>query len=158
MGLTRRDFLLKTGQAGGFGAACIAMQGLGLMEAHASEPPTDRANGGRPAVMRQHCKSASGRAHSSDGYLCQIRKEISRPKSGAGLEQDYLAKMSEIGRTHVSQLENGRREVREAGRLLPCDEGGRSTVCRDYKWTTAPHSGSYFIPTQREGFVHNCTD
>ncbi len=46
MGLTRRDFLLKTGQAGGFGAACIAMQGLGLMEAHASEPPTIAAEPG----------------------------------------------------------------------------------------------------------------
>lgn len=46
MGLTRRNFLLQTGQAGGFGAACLAMQGLGLMEAHASAPPPIAAEAG----------------------------------------------------------------------------------------------------------------
>ncbi|MBT9331274.1 flavin monoamine oxidase family protein [Paracidobacterium acidisoli] len=31
MGLTRRDFLMRTGQAGGFGAAFVMMQSLGLL-------------------------------------------------------------------------------------------------------------------------------
>ena len=38
MGFTRRDFLSKVGQAGGYSAAFLAMQGLGLMEASASTP------------------------------------------------------------------------------------------------------------------------
>ncbi len=35
MGLSRRDFLTRVGQAGGYSAAFITMQGLGLMEAKA---------------------------------------------------------------------------------------------------------------------------
>jgi monoamine oxidase len=38
MGLTRRDFLTRVGQAGGYSAAFLAMQGLGLMESKAEAP------------------------------------------------------------------------------------------------------------------------
>jgi monoamine oxidase len=36
MGITRRDFLTRVGQAGGYSAAFLTMQGLGLIEAHAA--------------------------------------------------------------------------------------------------------------------------
>ena len=36
MGFTRRDFLSRVGQAGGYSAAFLAMQGLGLIEANAA--------------------------------------------------------------------------------------------------------------------------
>ena len=39
MGLTRRDFLSRVGQAGGYSAAFLAMQGLGLMQASALPVP-----------------------------------------------------------------------------------------------------------------------
>jgi monoamine oxidase len=46
MGCTRRDFLTRVGQAGGYSAAFLAMQGLGLMEARASAPdPVQAASG-----------------------------------------------------------------------------------------------------------------
>src|SRR6185437_10826840 len=32
MGVTRRDFLLRVGQAGGYGATFLAMQGMGFMQ------------------------------------------------------------------------------------------------------------------------------
>ena len=38
MALTRRDFLARAGQAGGYSAAFLAMQGLGLMEMRAEAP------------------------------------------------------------------------------------------------------------------------
>jgi monoamine oxidase len=38
MGLSRRDFLSRVGQAGGYSAAFLAMQGLGLMEMKAEAP------------------------------------------------------------------------------------------------------------------------
>ena len=38
MGLTRRELLMRIGQAGGYSAAFLAMQGIGLMEASASAP------------------------------------------------------------------------------------------------------------------------
>ena len=36
MGFTRRDFLMRVGQAGGYGAAFLTMQGMGLMPMHAA--------------------------------------------------------------------------------------------------------------------------
>ena len=39
MGISRRDFLARVGQAGGFSAAFVAMQGLGLMPARAIPAP-----------------------------------------------------------------------------------------------------------------------
>ena len=36
MGITRRDFLTRVGQAGGYSAAFLTMQGLGLIEARAA--------------------------------------------------------------------------------------------------------------------------
>jgi len=38
MGFTRRELLMRIGQAGGYSAAFLAMQGIGLMEASASAP------------------------------------------------------------------------------------------------------------------------
>ena len=46
MGLTRRGFLTQVGQAGGFGAAFLAMQGLGLTEAAVSQPVAVQAASG----------------------------------------------------------------------------------------------------------------
>ena len=40
MGLTRRDFLMKVGQAGGYSAAFTMMQSLGLLPVMASAAPT----------------------------------------------------------------------------------------------------------------------
>jgi monoamine oxidase len=40
MGLTRRDFLMRVGQAGGYGAAFTMMQSLGLLPLMASSAPT----------------------------------------------------------------------------------------------------------------------
>jgi len=38
MECSRRDFLMRIGQAGGYSAAFLAMQGMALMEASASAP------------------------------------------------------------------------------------------------------------------------
>jgi monoamine oxidase len=46
MGLSRRDFLARVGQAGGYSAAFLAMQGLGLMESKAEAPPAIAAPAG----------------------------------------------------------------------------------------------------------------
>ena len=46
MGITRRDFLSRVGQAGGYSAAFLTMQGMGLMEAHAARPEPLQAAAG----------------------------------------------------------------------------------------------------------------
>src|ERR1700754_2607114 len=46
MGITRRDFLTRVGQAGGYSAAFLTMQGLGLIEARAARPESIRAEAG----------------------------------------------------------------------------------------------------------------
>src|SRR3984885_1725564 len=43
MGFTRRDFLMRVGNAGGYSAAFLAMQGLGLMESKAAAQPVIEA-------------------------------------------------------------------------------------------------------------------
>jgi monoamine oxidase len=48
MGLTRREFLMRVGQAGGYSAAFLAMQGLGLMPARAAELVTRDSLGAAP--------------------------------------------------------------------------------------------------------------
>ncbi len=51
MGFTRRDFLTRVGQAGGYSAAFLAMQGIGLMEARAAAPePLSAAPGSGKGV------------------------------------------------------------------------------------------------------------
>ena len=49
MGITRRDFLTRVGQAGGYSAAFLTMQGLGLIEARAAkvEPLQAMAGSGK---------------------------------------------------------------------------------------------------------------
>lgn len=46
MGITRRDFLTRVGQAGGYSAAFLTMQGLGLLEAHGAAPKFAGAEAG----------------------------------------------------------------------------------------------------------------
>ena len=46
MGMTRRDFLMRVGQVGGYNAAFLTMQGLGLVEASGSTPEFVRAETG----------------------------------------------------------------------------------------------------------------
>ena len=46
MGFTRRELLMRIGQAGGYSAAFLAMQGIGLMEASASAPTKVEAAAG----------------------------------------------------------------------------------------------------------------
>ena len=46
MGLTRRDFLMRVGQAGGYSAAFTTMQSLGLMPMKAIEAPPIAAAAG----------------------------------------------------------------------------------------------------------------
>ena len=43
MGITRRDFLMRVGRAGGYSAAFLSMQGLGLIEANAAPLESIRA-------------------------------------------------------------------------------------------------------------------
>ena len=46
MGFTRRDFLMRVGQAGGYSAAFAAMQSLGLMPMRGEQPDPIRAQAG----------------------------------------------------------------------------------------------------------------
>lgn len=50
MGVSRREFLLRVGNAGGFGAAFFAMQGLGLMPPAEAVPTLDTAPGAGKGV------------------------------------------------------------------------------------------------------------
>lgn len=43
MGISRRDFLIRVGQAGGYSAAFLTMQGLGLLDASGSTPEFEPA-------------------------------------------------------------------------------------------------------------------
>ncbi len=54
MGVTRRQFLSQVGQAGGYSAAFVAMQGLGLMPARAARTSTLQAAQLRPGFLRGH--------------------------------------------------------------------------------------------------------
>ncbi len=66
MGISRRDFLTRVGQAGGYSAAFLTMQGLGLLEASAAPRRLhkrtsgigQRDQGGGP--WRRHCRVGSG--------------------------------------------------------------------------------------------------
>ena len=52
MGMTRRGFLTRVGQAGGYSAAVIAMQGMGLMAARAEMAPSISAAPGTGAGVK----------------------------------------------------------------------------------------------------------
>ena len=54
MGITRRDFLMKVGQAGGYGAAFTMMQSLGLLPVMASAAATVRYTGSRSCRSWSH--------------------------------------------------------------------------------------------------------
>jgi monoamine oxidase len=56
MGITRRDFLTRVGQAGGYSAAFLTMQSLGLIEASAAprnsiEAPTNSGKGTKVVIL-----------------------------------------------------------------------------------------------------------
>ena len=46
MGISRRDFLMRVGQAGGYSAAFATMQSLGLMPMKGQQPEAIRAAAG----------------------------------------------------------------------------------------------------------------
>ena len=50
MSVTRRDFLLRVGQAGGYSATFLAMQGLGLMQPSRAVAPLLAAPGSGKGV------------------------------------------------------------------------------------------------------------
>jgi monoamine oxidase len=67
MALSRRTFLTRIGHAGGFGAAYVAMQGLGLLPIAASEAESVNAapgsgNGVKVVVLGGGIAGQAGRA------------------------------------------------------------------------------------------------
>jgi monoamine oxidase len=85
MGVTRRDFLIRVGQAGGYSAAFVAMQGMGLMEARASEPEPIRAEPGSGNGIKVVILGAgiAGLVSAYElgklGYDCVVLEARSRP-------------------------------------------------------------------------------
>ncbi len=85
MGLTRRNFLAQVGQAGGFGAAFLAMQGLGLAGAAASEPIAVEAaagsgNGVKVAILGGGIAGlVAAYELRALGYTCTVLEARMRP-------------------------------------------------------------------------------
>ncbi len=85
MGVSRRDFLMRVGQAGGYSAAFMAMQGLGLMEAHAFQSSEIQAAPGsgkgiKVAILGAGIAGmATGYELRALGYDCTIIEARSRP-------------------------------------------------------------------------------
>ena len=85
MGVSRRDFLMRVGQAGGYSAAFLAMQGLGLMEAHAFQSSEIQAAPGsgkgiKVAILGAGIAGmATGYELRALGYDCTIIEARSRP-------------------------------------------------------------------------------
>src|SRR5271166_2385246 len=85
MGFTRRDFLMRVGQAGGYGAAFLTMQHLGLMavpEASAMPLAMESGSGKGTKVVilggcfvRQKTAYEMGKA----GYSCTVLEARQRP-------------------------------------------------------------------------------
>ena len=55
MGITRRDFLTRVGQAGGFSAAVVTMQALGLMPMKEVEAEQVKATTGAGVLLCAVC-------------------------------------------------------------------------------------------------------
>ena len=86
MALTRRDFLLRVGQAGGYSAAYITMQSLGLFPAAAAQSPVtlsaapDIGKGTRVAILGGGISGlVAAYEMRSLGYDCTVLEARSRP-------------------------------------------------------------------------------
>src|ERR1700679_2218761 len=85
MGISRRDFLMRVGQAGGYSAAFLAMQGLGLTEAHAIQsaaiqPAPGSGRGIKVAILGAGIAGmVTGYELRALGYDCTILEARSRP-------------------------------------------------------------------------------
>ena len=87
MGLSRRTFLTRVGQAGGFGAAFLAMQGLGLVEARGeiADEPIAAAPGSGKGTRVGGCWVEAWRAWwrrtslRALGYDCTVLEARERP-------------------------------------------------------------------------------
>ena len=85
MSLSRREFLTRVGQAGGYSAAFATMQGLGLMEARAAEPETIAAapgsgNGTKVVVLGGGIAGlVSAYELRALGYECVVLEARERP-------------------------------------------------------------------------------
>ncbi len=85
MGITRRDFLTRVGQAGGYSAAFLTMQGLGLLEASGSTPEfvraaADSGKGTRVVVLGGGIAGlVAAYELRSLGYECTVLEARERP-------------------------------------------------------------------------------
>ncbi|MFT4114623.1 flavin monoamine oxidase family protein [Silvibacterium sp.] len=83
MGFTRRDFLMRVGQAGGFGAAFLTMQHLGLMPVAAAEASRVElaAGAGTKVVILGGGIAGLVAAYemSKAGYACTVLEARQRP-------------------------------------------------------------------------------
>jgi monoamine oxidase len=85
MGISRRDFLMRVGQAGGYSAAFLAMQGLGLTEAHAIQSAAIQAAPGSGKGIKVAILGAgiagmvTGYELRALGYDCTILEARTRP-------------------------------------------------------------------------------
>jgi monoamine oxidase len=84
VGISRREFLMRVGQAGGFGAAFFAMQGLGLMATAEAPPVLDQAPGaGRGVRVAILGAGIAGLVAAYEmkalGYTCTVLEARARP-------------------------------------------------------------------------------
>ena len=86
MGLSRRDFLARVGQAGGFSAAFLAMQGMGLMEARGeirAESVAAEAGSGKGVKVVVLGGGIAGLVAAYElralGYTCTVLEARERP-------------------------------------------------------------------------------
>ena len=85
MGLSRRSFLTRVGQAGGYSAAFLAMQGLGLMESKAEVPmpiaaPSGSGKGVKVVVLGGGIAGlVSAYELRALGYECTVLEARERP-------------------------------------------------------------------------------
>ena len=84
-GLSRRQFLTRVGQAGGYSAAFVAMQGLGLLEARAVPPPPPNAEPGSGKGVKVVVLGGgiaglvAGYELRAQGYDCTVLEARARP-------------------------------------------------------------------------------
>jgi monoamine oxidase len=83
MGVTRREFLMRVGQAGGYSAAFLAMQGVGLLEAQAAEPVQAAPGSGNNIKVVILGAGIAGLVSAYElgklGYECTVLEARSRP-------------------------------------------------------------------------------
>src|ERR1700723_1078179 len=87
MSLSRRDFLMRVGQAGGYSAACTMMQSLGLLPVMASaaatvEHPAGSGKGTSVVVLGGGIAGlVSAYELGKPGYTCTLLEARERPGS-----------------------------------------------------------------------------